>query len=71
MNADCKGALSAINNSYKAFIHNNQPLTKNQVKEILEYAISKGYKHTGQLKDEEINKIINKQTHGRLNDTPL
>lgn len=62
MNADCKGALSAISSSYKAFIHNNQPLTKNQVKEILEYAISKGYKHTGQLKDEEINKIINKPT---------
>lgn len=59
MNADCKGALHQINKSYRAFVHNGKPMTKQQVKDVLEYAISKGYEHTGQLSDQEINNILN------------
>lgn len=59
MNADIKGALNQINTSYKAFVHNEKPMSKEQVKKVLEYGLAKGYKHTGQLTDEEIDAIIN------------
>lgn len=58
MNADCKGALAQINKSYKAFVHNDKPMTKEQVKAVLEYAVSKGYEHTGLLSQYEIDNII-------------
>lgn len=58
MNADCKGALQQLDRSYKAFIHNGKPMTKQQVKTVLEYAVSKGYDHTGQLSDEEIDTLL-------------
>lgn len=59
MHADCKGALDAIDTSYRSFMHRQSYMSKQQVKAVLEYAISKGYKHTGQLTDEEVDKIIN------------
>ena len=59
MNADVKGALMQINRSYKAFEHKGKRMTKYQVKKVLEYADSKGYEHTGQLSDEEVDKVLN------------
>lgn len=59
MNADCKGALMQINKSWKGFEHKGKPMTKAQVKAVLEYAVSKNYKHTGLLSEEEIDNIIN------------
>ena len=58
MNADCKGALAQINRSYKAFVHNDKSMSKAEVKAVLQYAIEKGYEHTGMLSDEEINNIL-------------
>jgi hypothetical protein len=58
MNADCKGALEQINKSWKAFVHNGKPMSKAQVKAILEYAIKKGYEHTGLLTNEEIENVL-------------
>ena len=58
MNADCKGALAQINKSYRAFTHNGESMTKSEVKAVLEYAVKKGYDHTGLLTDEEIDTII-------------
>jgi hypothetical protein len=60
MNADVKGALNQINKSWKAFVHNGQPMTKQQVKAVLEYALAMGYEHTGQISDQEIDSIIKK-----------
>lgn len=60
MNADCKGALAQINKSWKAFTHNDKPMSKAQVKAVLEYAVKKGYDHTGLLSQEEIDSIISK-----------
>jgi len=65
MNADCKGALAQINKSYKAFEHKGRSMTKAEVKNILEYAIEKGYEHTGMLSDEEVDNILNKLNDGR------
>lgn len=62
MNADVKGALNQINVSWKAFIHNGRPMTKLQVRAVLEYAIGKGYEHTGQISDSEIDAILNHGT---------
>lgn len=74
MNADIKGALEQLNRSYKAFEHKGRRMTKQEVKKVLEYGLEKGYKHTGQLSDEEVDTIIKKMyephyeknTQGRL-----
>jgi len=58
MNADIKGALKKINKSYRMFEHNGKSMTKDQVKKILEYGLSKGYEHTGQFTDEEIESVL-------------
>lgn len=58
MNADCKGALAQINKSYKAFVHNGRPMSKAEVKAVLQYAIQKGYEHTGILSDEEVDTVL-------------
>jgi len=58
MNADCKGALAQINKSWKAFVHKDKPMTKSEVKAVLEYAVEKGYEHTGMLSDEEVENVL-------------
>lgn len=58
MNADCKGALAQINKAYKAFVHNDKPMSKAEVKAVLEYAIKNGYDHTGMLSGEEVDNIL-------------
>lgn len=37
-------------------------MSKQAVKEVLEYAIAKGYEHTGMLRDSEIDAILTKGT---------
>ncbi len=58
MNASVKGCLAQINKSYRAFAHRGHSMTKEQVRAVLEYAISKGYETTNELKDEEVDNII-------------
>ena len=59
MNADIIGALKQINKSYRAFEHKGKPMTKEQVRKVLKYGLNKGYKHTGQLSDEELDETLN------------
>lgn len=54
MNADLVGALSQLEKSWKAFEHKGKPMTKEEVRKCLVYGIKKGYKHTGQLTDEDV-----------------
>lgn len=63
MNANCKGTLACLNKSYRTFIHNGKQMSKAEVKAVLEYAIDKGYEHTGLLSNEEIDMIIKKISH--------
>lgn len=58
MNADLAGALKQINRSYKAFEHKGQKMSKEQVRKVLEYGLSKGYKTTTELSDEEVDKVL-------------
>lgn len=58
MNADVKGAYAQLNTSWKSFVHNDKPMTKAEVKAVLQYAISKGYETTKDIPDEEIDNII-------------
>lgn len=58
MDADIKGCLDAINKSYKVFEHKGKPMTKTQVKKVLEYGLSRGCDSTSQLSDEEVDKIL-------------
>jgi len=58
MKANCKGALAQINMSWKSFEHNGKPMTKAEVKAVLQYAIQKGYEHTGMLSDEEVDNVL-------------
>ena len=58
MEADIVGALEQLDRSWKAFEHKGKPMTKEQVRKVLVYGIGKGYKHTGQLTDEEVDAVI-------------
>lgn len=58
MNADIKGALEQLNKSWKAFTHKGKRMTKEEVKRVLMYGLKQGYTHTGQLSDEEVDKVI-------------
>ena len=58
MNADIKGALTQLNKSWRAFTHKGKPMTKLQVKKVLEYGLKQGYDHTGQLTDNEVDQIL-------------
>lgn len=58
MNADCKGAMAHINQSWKAFEHKGKKMSKAEVRAVLEYAIQKGYEHTGMLSDDEVDTIL-------------
>ncbi len=58
MDANIKGALEQINRSYRAFEHRGQPMTKEQVKKVLQNGLNKGYEHTGQFSDDEIDEIL-------------
>lgn len=58
MIADIQGALNQINKSYSAFTHRGRFLSKQNVKKILEYGISKGYKTTDQFTDKEVDEIL-------------
>lgn len=62
MNADIQGALNQINRSWRAFVHNGKPMTKQQVTAVLKYGLKKGYKTTAEFSDEEINEVL-KQLH--------
>lgn len=61
MNADVKGALDQLNKSWRVFTHNGQSMSKKEVKTVLEYAVSKGYKSTGDIPNDEIDRILNIQ----------
>ena len=58
MHADIKGALEQLNTSYRAFEHKGKRMTKQQVKNVLEYAVEKGYKSTEQLSDDEVDSVL-------------
>lgn len=62
MHADLVGALEQINKSYRAFEHKGQRMTKEQVRKVLKYGISKGYKTTAELSDDEVDKILSLNT---------
>lgn len=58
MHADLQGALNQLNTSYRAFEHKGYRMSKNQVKAILKYGISRGYKTTAELSDNEVDHIL-------------
>lgn len=58
MNADVIGALTHLEKSWKSFTHKGKPMMKSQVEAVLQYAINKGYQHTGELSDDEVDGII-------------
>lgn len=58
MNADLVGALEQLDKSWKAFEHKGKPMTKEQVRKALVYGIKKGYKHTGELTDEDVDNAL-------------
>lgn len=63
MHADLKGALEQIDKAYKAFEHRGQRMSKEQVRKVLKCGISKGYKTTAELSDEEVDSVLNSKFH--------
>lgn len=61
MNANCKGALNLLNTTrlWKFYEHKGQSMSKNQVKAVLEFGVANGYENTGQIPDEDIERIMN------------
>ena len=59
MNADLKGALNQIDQSWKSFTHRNKRMTKIQVKKVLEYGLKQGYKSTSEFSLSEIDVVLN------------
>lgn len=58
MNADIKGALSQINKTYRLFEHKGKSMSKDEVTKILKYGLAKGYEHTGQLTDDDVDNAL-------------
>jgi len=58
MHADLTGALEQINKAYKAFEHRGQRMSKEQVRKVLKYGLSKGYKTTAELTDSEVDTVL-------------
>jgi uncharacterized tellurite resistance protein B-like protein len=59
MDADIQGALNQIDRSWKCFEHNGLPMTKTQVKAVLEYGKQAGYETVSQITDTEVDMILN------------
>lgn len=66
MHADLKGALVQLNWSWKSMEHRGNKMSKKEVKAALEYGISKGYKTTKELTDEEVDAVIYVVNNGKL-----
>ena len=58
MHADLTGALEQINKVYRAFEHKGKRMSKEQVRKVLKYGLSKGYKTTAELSDDEVDKVL-------------
>ncbi|WP_198675441.1 hypothetical protein [Pleomorphovibrio marinus] len=58
MHADVNGALAQINKSWRAFTHKGSPMTKEEVRKVLQYAKDQGYKSTAELSEYEVDRII-------------
>lgn len=59
MDTDIQGALNQLDRSYKCFEHNGLPMTKANVKKVLEYGLSKGYEVLSQITSDELNTLLN------------
>lgn len=58
MDADIKGSLAKINKVWPMFEHNGKSMTKEQVKAVLEYGLSKGYDAVSQISGMEISIVL-------------
>ena len=58
MKASLIGALARINRSWSVFEHKGKKMTMGQVRDVLKYGISKGYKTTAELSDKEIDTVL-------------
>jgi len=58
MHADLIGALEQVNKAYKAFEHRGKKMSKSEVIKVLKYGISKGYKSTAELNDDEVDELL-------------
>lgn len=67
MHADLAGALKQLNTSWAAFEHKGKRMSKNQVRKVLTYGLSKGYKTTAELTDEEVDKVLTENTITNVN----
>jgi len=68
MHADLTGALEQINKAYRAFEHRGQRMSKEQVRKVLKYGLSKGYKTTAELTDSEVDTVLGIQICYKTNE---
>lgn len=58
MHAYINGALANFEKSWRCFEHKGVGMSRKEVKAVLTYAKLKGYESTEQLKDEEVDSVL-------------
>lgn len=60
MHADIQGALAFMKRGrFVPLVHKGKTLSRKEALKVLRWADSKGYESTSQIKDEEVDKLLN------------
>ncbi len=62
MDASIQGSLNKLNKVWQFFEHKGKPMSKNQVKKVLEFGKSKGFQAVSQISDTDIETILSKES---------
>jgi hypothetical protein len=62
MSNKIKVALDQLDRCWRSFTHRGKPLTKEQVKLVLEWGDFYGYTHIGELSDEDVDTVLELST---------
>ena len=60
MKASIQGSLNQFENNWMFFEHKGKQMSKAEVRAVLEFGLEQGYKSTGELQDEDVDRIISK-----------
>lgn len=66
MKADIKGCLANINKSYRIFTWEGKPMSKDEVKAVLEYGLACGYECHDDIPGIETSKIIHQVRNKKI-----
>jgi hypothetical protein len=65
MNASIKGMLRHFQKAWRCIEYDGYPLSKDQAKDVLEYADSKGYQELSEVTDGDVEYVLEKMKGGQ------